>query len=400
MKILHTSDWHLGQQFYGYDRRDEFADMLDQIGRIAGEADVDAMVVSGDLFDISSPSASISRMFKEWLLDLHSRLPRMTIVVTAGNHDSASRIDIDRRLWRSMGVYVLGGVSRGADGRCDFSDHIVAVGDKGYIAAVPFVNRAFMPKPAREEVSPEKAFFDQIAEQVAEINTDDRPVVVMAHLTVAGTDSTGHRIFAAGGVDATDRDTFGREFDYVALGHIHRWQSFDRGRISYCGTPIAVGFDEGDSHGVNIVSVTRRADPVIERVEICGIRPMVTFPDEAADFKTALKRLSKFDPEKECYLRLNVAQEDDLPLDATEQAAAKARDKRCRFSTIKYTRLQEEPAEGTTVRAVTTAEFVEASPLEIVGRFFRSRGYSEEKTAGMTALIESILSEINEEKGE
>ena len=93
MKILHTSDWHLGQVFYGYDRREEQQAFLEALAEVVGRERPDVMIVSGDVFHNSTPSAQAKRMYVEGMMRIHEACPTMTVVVIAGNHDSPSRRD-------------------------------------------------------------------------------------------------------------------------------------------------------------------------------------------------------------------------------------------------------------------------------------------------------------------
>ena len=116
-KFIHTSDWHLGQNFYGYDRTEEQADFLHQLAGIVRKHQPDALLVSGDIFHTAAPSSAAVTMYVNAMLDIHNACPTMTIVVIAGNHDSASRLQSDSRLWELAGVRVLGGPPRHQGGR-------------------------------------------------------------------------------------------------------------------------------------------------------------------------------------------------------------------------------------------------------------------------------------------
>ena len=99
MRIIHTSDWHLGHILYGYDRSREQRNMLGQIEEIVGKEKPDALVVSGDVYHTGQPSAAVQKMFTEAVMRLHEACPGMEIVITAGNHDSASKHEVSRILW-------------------------------------------------------------------------------------------------------------------------------------------------------------------------------------------------------------------------------------------------------------------------------------------------------------
>ena len=146
MKILHTSDWHLGHTLYNYDRSHEQQAFLQQLTRIVAEEMPDAMVVSGDIYHYSTPSAATQKMYTDGMLEIHRACPGMTIVVTAGNHDSSSKLEIDSSLWNHFGVKVVGNIERTRE-EVNLEKHIVEVIDeaaalKGYIIAVPQIGRA------------------------------------------------------------------------------------------------------------------------------------------------------------------------------------------------------------------------------------------------------------------
>lgn len=391
MKIIHTSDWHLGHQLYGYDRTDEFLDFFDKLEAIVVEELPDAMLVSGDIFDVSSPSAAVAKMFKDNLLRLHRAAPEMEIIVTAGNHDSASRIDVDRNLWLAGGIHVVGGVKR-EDGEYDFSDNVIRVKDKGIIAAVPFVNRTFMPRISDDEPA-ERSFFKGVEKKVGEMNREGMPSVLMAHLAVAGCDREGHRDASIGGMDCMDSRVLGDSFDYVALGHIHKAQAIIAGKAYYSGSPVAVSFDEAYQHSVNVVIIGKGVPAEVRKVKIAPKRRLKTFPEIAVDFKKALKMLGKLPDYDDSYIRLNVRQEDDLPYGCAEMAAEKAKGKRCRYCNIRYEKITEHCSENA-ISGITAAEFMESSPRDIASRYFKSIGLSEETGEEYLRMISEIEEEM------
>lgn len=395
MKILHTSDWHLGQMLYSYDRTEEYRHFFNQLKEILRWEMPDAMLVSGDIFDVSNPSAAIARMFKDTILELHSLVPDMKIIITAGNHDSASRIDIDRNLWKSGGIHVIGGLDR-KSGTYNFDDIIIKVGDKGYVAAVPFVNRASLPK-VKNGKGGETELFKAIEEDVKRINTAGRPVVLMAHLAVTDCDMQGHRERAIGGFDSVDTDVFGEEFDYVALGHIHKPQRFGKGKIAYSGAPLAVSFDEDFPHTISIVTVERGELPEVEHLEIKPLRALKTIPEEGVPFKKALRAIDKLSDKDLSYVRLNVCQEEDLPVDCMEQAVARAKDKNCRFCTFKFTSVKEREPEPI-LSGLKAFEFKEMEPCEVAQSYFRSMGMSEELSSEYLDIISELQQDLLQEE--
>lgn len=395
MKILHTSDWHLGQSLYSYDRTDEYEHFFQQLKEIVRWEMPDALLVSGDIYDVSNPAASVCRMFKDTILELHSLVPDMSIIITAGNHDSASRIDIDRNLWKSSDIHVIGGLDRN-EGEFDFSDMIIKVGDKGYVAALPFVNRLLL-KRRRGEEDGEAELLARLSEKVESLNKEQLPVVLMAHLAVEDCDREGHREKTIGGFDTVDKSIFGDRFDYVALGHIHKQQKFDNGRIAYSGSPIAISFDEHYPHTVSVVNIEKGKSPDSEELEIKPLRPLHTIPQEGVPFKKALKALEKWPDKDMSYIRLNICQPEDMPVDCMEQAVARAIGKSCRFCTFKVSTTVKRRDEGIN-QDFHAFEFKELSPVDVAESFFTTSGVDEELSREYLKMITELEEELHDEE--
>lgn len=268
------------------------------------------------------------------------------------------------------------------------------MGDKGYVLAIPFVNRAFMSSRDSGE-SPEGVFFKQAEMAVSKYAEEGLPIVLMAHLAISDCDTEGHRNMVIGGFDTVAHTVFGDKFDYVALGHIHKPQTLGKGLISYSGSPVAVGFDENYAHGVNIVTVEKGMVPEIRRIEIEPLRKLKTYPEEATDFKRAVKMLSRLPEDDSSYIRLNVRQKDDLPYGCEEIVASAVADKKCRYCTIKFEKETESEAENEFV-AITATEFRETTPADIAKRFFISAGVDETTVEEYIGMIEKMEKEIRE----
>ncbi len=387
MKILHTSDWHLGHTLYGYDREYEQRDMLAQIEAIVREEQPDALLISGDVYHTAQPSASTQRLFSETMVRLHDACPSMTIVATAGNHDSGTRHEIFRMPWEALKVYTIGNVDKE-----NLDSMIVTVPDKGYVIAVPY----FYSRNQSHEI------YQQLLDRVSALNTQQMPVVMMAHTTIKGVDSTGHELtndVTIGGIDAYDISEMGKGYDYLALGHIHhaQWVRGGSHRVRYAGTPLAVSFDETYPHSVSIVEIDRHGDtPQVEEVEIRNPRPLVTLPaKEPVVWEKALEILNDFKPEqKDTYLRLNVKVEGFLPTSANGEAALKAAEKSCRFCYINTRRILHDHQEDQTV--MTINELREAQPCEIAKRYVEDKGDMWDDD--LEAMFAEAVREVEEEE--
>ena len=369
-KLIHTSDWHLGQNFYGYDRSEEQRDFLRQLAAIVAQEQPDALLVSGDIYHTAAPSSAAVSMYVEGMLDIHKACPDMAIVVIAGNHDSASRLESDSLLWRLAGVRVLGGIARDSQGLADLQRHIIPVKDKGIVAAVPYAHRNSFPKVSDKDIESgerQRAYFEALLEHVNAGNPDALPVVLMAHLAVNNSDFTGHDRNMT--MECVEIDTLGQGYDYAALGHIHRPQHVsDHAR--YCGTPVPVSFDEQCEHSVSIVTIEAHgALPQVTTTAIKNIKPLHTIPaKDPVDLETALALVEEQRNDvKNAYIRLNVAVEHYLPNGAQERAAKAVNAQQGRFCEIKKTALN--TATGPS-RQMTVEEFNRKQPIEVANQYY------------------------------
>ena len=387
MKILHTSDWHLGHTLYNFSREEEHADMLRQMTRIVEKEKPDAFVISGDVYDTMQPSASVQTMLANALVDIHRANPDMKIVCIAGNHDSGSRHTIYRTPWKALGVEMVGNISR--DSRLE--DYIFKVEGKGYIVAVPFAADRFMP----EDV------FVRLQEMVAEMNKEEQlPVFLSAHLAVARCDYRGHDMSTdenIGGLGCQELNVFGEGYDYIALGHIHKYQKLDSdGRIYYCGTPIAMSFDEvyrGNRHCVMLVECDAHgAIPQVTQLEINNPRPLVNIPQEGFAKWEEVKREFKNYPDNiPSYIRLNVEVENYLTSGANDEASMIASEKDCRFCIINAKRKESVQKEKER-QVFTTSEFKQLDTTDVARMWIESKGDTFDDE--MKEIIEEVKRDI------
>ena len=367
--FIHTSDWHLGQNFYGYDRSEEQGDFLGQLADIVRKRQPDALLVSGDIYHTAAPSNAAVNLYVNAMLDIHKACPTMAIIVIAGNHDSASRLDSDQRLWQLANVTVLGGISRDGDGHADLSRHIIKVGNKGIVAAVPFAYPASFPlttdAPDVNRDQRQASYFQSLLDH-ANAQNDNLPVVLMAHLAVNNSDFTGHDRNML--MECVELGTLGSGYDYAALGHIHRPQDVSQ-RARYCGTPVPVSFDEQCEHSVSIVEIDAHgAMPRVETKVIKNLKPLHTLPArEPVDIDTAIGLLQGHNPNEKAYIRLNVKVERFLPNGALQRAAQAAKDKQCRFCEIKKTVTATERRH---TAQLTVEQFNKMRPIEVANQFF------------------------------
>lgn len=385
MKILHTSDWHLGHTLYNYDRTEEQMVMLLQMVNIVKEQKPDVFLLCGDVYHTPQPSAAVQTMFTNALVEIHEANPDMMIIITAGNHDSGTKHDIFRTPWKALKVYTVGSIDVNQK-----QDLIVEIPGKGYVIAVPFVNERNMPK----------GFFQNLLDTVNEKNTSNLPVVMTAHTTVRGCDFAGHENaseYTVGGIDSYNLDEMGTGYDYLALGHIHHEQFIHSGKhnVRYSGSPIPISFDENYKHSVSIVEISGHGEkPKVIEVEINTHRPLVTLPTEGvATWEDAKELLKKYPNDIEAYIRLNVEVDDFLPVEANAEALLICEDKKCKFCVINSRRLKKNRREA---KVMSVEEFKTETPIGIAERYAEDLGV--EFDSYMKELFNETLAALKDEE--
>lgn len=317
MRILHTADLHLGQIMYHYyERVDEHELFFAQLKEWCAQYKPDALLVSGDVFDIPQPSAAVKEYFNRTFVQIHRQFPDMSIVITAGNHDSASRIEADRSVWGLSGVTLIGHAPKEsiAEDDCAIAeyDRFIVELPTGFIVAIPFM------------VNVRRAVLQAILDRVDERNINGMPVVMMAHSAIAGGDFLGHG--EIGNIKTTSKDDIGTGYDYLALGHIHRPQTIgmpidDESQkhscypspvMRYSGSALHVSCDEQYPHSVSLVDIDQHGGNVsISRLRIDELRHFYIVPSleqkPASTSDEVIAVLNEFCRSHERgYLRLNL----------------------------------------------------------------------------------------------
>jgi len=348
----------------------------------------DVFLISGDIFDTAFPSSAVQTMFSEAIVDIHNAHPEMCIVITSGNHDSASRHEIFRQPWRALNVYALGRIDSGNP-----AENIIAIPRVGHIVAVPYVHEKMMPA----------GYYQTLLDLAPD---DGLPVVLSAHTTVRGASFDGHRHIidestdTVGNIAARDISDMDTGFDYLALGHIHKAQ-FVHGaghhRARYCGSPLPISFDEPKIHSVSLVSIAERgAEPLVEEIPIFTLRALVTLPDDGSFVKweRALELLQEHVPAGPEYVRLNVLVDAPLPDDRHRLIYEAVEGKDCIVCRINPKRA--EAPEGHTARTRTVSEFKDEDPLVIAREYAAYNGTP--LTDEMVELFKEVYNRVSPDK--
>ena len=275
--MVHTADWHLGKKLLGYDRLEEQARFVDSLFDFVREESIDAMLVAGDIFDRSVPPVEALQLFGDFLERMvHAKCP---VVAISGNHDSAERLGFARGLLEKSGVYLCTQVARAFEP--------IAIGPLD-VFALPFADSHLLASAVEQQVGQElekQTFREHGAAVEAYVNAlparSDRPRLLLAHLFCVGGIETpeSERPISSGGVGHVSPHVFA-DFDYVALGHLHRAQRVaGRDHVRYAGSPLQYSVSE-HSHdkSINVVTIDASGEQVrvdIEDVQLYSGRKVV-----------------------------------------------------------------------------------------------------------------------------
>lgn len=377
MKIIHTSDWHLGQTLRSYDREDEHRHFLSQLQEILRREQPQALVVSGDVFHTSLPGIGAQSLLVEALRNLHRACPSTAIILIAGNHDSGSRLEIHRDLWLEHNIHFVG--------RFDARTSVVRL-PEGVIVAVPYSGRAiFVDKES--DLTPEQAQKAAIEEIILAETQSGHPLIIAAHAAL----TSGKSNDIIGGLESKALSSMPEGYDYLAMGHIHMPHLLSP-RAAYCGSPIPLTFDEEYRHYVNIVEITTHgAQPQIRKEEIRPLREVITL--KANDSEQAMSLLQEHPLESEAYLRVVIDTPELLPADIDDRARMALKGHKCRFCgcyRLPRFNVSSSEAEGDELEI---EDFLQIAPIDIARRYFEDENIPD--APQLLELLTQVIDKLN-----
>jgi DNA repair protein SbcD/Mre11 len=373
MKLLHLSDLHIGKRVNEFSMLEDQEYILIRIINIVDEEKPDGIMIAGDIYDKSIPSAESVQLFDDFLVRLSAR--DIPVFVISGNHDSPERIAFGGRLMNRSGVYMAP----------VFDGNIVPVELKDEFGRVnvfmlPFVKpanvRRYYPESGIETYTDAaKTVIDDLTIDPAERN------VLIAHQFVTGAVRCESEDVSVGGLDNVNADVFD-VFDYVALGHIHSPQNIGKDTVRYCGTPLKYSFSEaGHQKSVTIAELSEKGKTAVRTVPLDPKRDMREIKGTYMDV-TAREYYK--DTDTEDYIHVTLTDEEDIP-----DAIGKLRSIYPNIMKLDYDNKRTRTNAG-----VSAAEDVQQrSPLELFEEFFEKQNnqkMTDEQKRFASGLIEKI----------
>ncbi len=374
MKFIHLSDLHLGKRVGEYSMLEDQQYILAKILNIIDEEKPDGVLIAGDVYDKSVPSAEAVGLFDDFLTQLAGR--KLQVFIISGNHDSPERMAFGSRLMDQSGIHI----SRVYNGEVVPYELWDAYG-KVNVYLLPFVKPVHVRRLTEEDIV---SYTDALRVAITKMNIDEsQRNVLVTHQFVTGATRAESEEISVGGTDNVDVSVF-NSFDYVALGHIHRPQNCSSQRVRYCGTPLKYSFSEAkDNKSVTIIELQEKGELVVRTVGLTPKRDLVEIKGSYREIMS--KSFYENTTYQEDYMHITLTDEEDVV-----DAIGKLR--------VVYRNLMKLDYDNKRTRAGADIEGGDAqveskSPLVLFSEFYEiqnNQPMTEEQTAFMKELIEKI----------
>ena len=413
MQIFHTADWHLGQLFHGHDRDFEHAQFLDWLVEQLQLHQPDALLIAGDIFDTINPPATAQKRFYSFLANVQSVLPRLQVVVTAGNHDAGARLEAPARLLEAFRIHVVGSVRQNDEGQIDLDRLIVPLLGPDHaitalVLAVPFLRPAdvpYLPEADDPYLDGIRELYRQVTERAIALREERAPgvpLIALGHCHLTGGDESpaSERRIVIGHAEAVSLSTFPDSLAYVALGHLHKAQQFQQGRIRYSGSPIPLSFAERHyQHRVMQLFFAEGQLQSAESLLIPASVELMTIPRrDAASIDELIAELNQLPPAPdlppERYPFLEVCVLEDGPDPTRNKRIQDAvRNKPVRLTTIRKEQQRTAATSDPTPGSEPSASLQSVNPASVFTDYWRQKYQTEPDPDILQALQEILLQE-------
>ena len=399
MRLLHTSDLHLGRQLCGESRNAVFSQLLDWLLALMRERAVDALVIAGDVYDSPTPSTAAQALYYKFLARLRQSGCRMAVIV-GGNHDSPLLINAPRELLEHMDIHVVGRASKSPDGEV-FLLRDESGRPQAAFCAVPFLRESDLRTLTRSDTIETRG--ERIAEcaaqhyqgvvqealrQLGDVR-EQAPIIATGHLFArGGAVGGGERELYVGSLGDVPASIFPAEIDYLALGHLHRAQAVAGNPARcYCGAPLALEFTEGGApRYVNLVDFEGR-QPRVEPVQVPVFDRLESVRGDEARLQERLRGLAA---QGEPAL-IEVIHEGASPMPLLEQTVREILE----GSPVKALRVRDEGRVRLVLSGEDTArDLQELSPEEVFRLRLSKTDETEESKAALMRAYGEILQQV------
>ncbi len=401
MKILHTSDWHIGRRLKNKDRIEEFIKFFDWLKDLITRENIDVLLVSGDIFDNTTPSVQAQNIYYSFLYSIAKSQCKHCVIIS-GNHDSPAFLDAPSDLLKLSNIHVIGRASQNPD------DEIIKLYDPDLIVcAVPYLRdrdvRSAKLTDSFQDIDNALRtgiinHYEQIFSRAREIQENfNAPIIAMGHLFARGgltTIDEGTRSLYVGTSVEIGSDLFSRDYIiYTALGHLHSPQFIKRENIRYSGSPIAMTFGEIDTNkSISIIELDKSNNLQIQEIPVPIFQRLERINGDSDKIFSRLRTLAK--QNESVWLDITYTG-NKLISEVKEILEAFSKE----FPLIEILSIHDESSRALSQEKILnsfTQELDEITPLEILEMCFDENNISEDEREIFTTLYQEILQEIHE----
>ena len=311
MKFFHLSDLHIGKQLHRYNLKEDQQVILKEVITYAKELRPDAIVIAGDIYNKSVPSAEAVNVFDEFLTDLSEITPEIPILIISGNHDSPDRLKYASEILKRHHIYLAGNVPERPEEHIEKVTLHDAYGEVNFYL-LPFMKPAYV-KNIFVDGTPE-TYSDAVKEIIKreKIDYKDKRNVLVSHQFYVGEkaespETCDSEVFSVGGIDNVDIGSV-KEFDYVALGHLHGAQCIGKPEIRYCGTLLKYSVSES-TQNKSLTVVTLKAKGEKPEIENYPLHPLRDVRKKKGTLDEIIKEAQE--TEKDDYISITLTDEID-----------------------------------------------------------------------------------------
>ena len=405
MRLLHTSDWHLGQTLHNYERSYEHQRFLDWLLDTLVAEQVDVLLVAGDVFDNANPSSASQKQLYVFLQQARMRLPALQLVIIAGNHDSAGRLEAPGPLLAAHGTHVIGHILRDDAGHIDLERLLLPLtGSDGKVQAwclaVPFLRPgdvAKIPNDSGQDpyLGGIALLYRQLTDLALARRQPGQAIVAMGHCHMVGGEMSNdsERRIVIGGTEMLPSGIFDASIAYAALGHLHLAQSVGKqAHIRYSGSPIPLSFAEvGYRHQVLCIDLDCETLREVRSIDIPRAVPLLRVPAKPAPIDDVLAQLDALDvaetaAEARPFLEVRVR------LDAPEPGLRTRIETALDGKAVRLAKIEtSSAARSSAPENMTLDQLNQLQPDEIFRRLYQQKYGKEAPPEQLSALAELLL---------
>ena len=307
MKFFHLSDLHIGRQLHHYNLREDQEKILGEVIDYAELIHPDSIIIAGDIYDKSVPSAEAVSMFDEFLTALSAIEPAIPVLIISGNHDSAERLQYASGILKKHQIHLAGIAPRTPE---EYIEKVTLTDEYGEVNfyLLPFLKPAYVRRVFDEEIPETYSEAVRCLIEREKIDFCNRINVLISHQFYTGKDNPqtcDSETFSVGGIDNIDIGCV-KEFDYVALGHLHGEQNVGMSHIRYCGTLLKYSVSES-SHHKSLSVVTLKEKGISPQIELLPLHPLRDVQKKRGQLEEILKQAEE--KEKDDYISITLTDE-------------------------------------------------------------------------------------------